>query len=34
MKNLREAVGHIVIMQMVVLAVYVDRWTAGPAKHS
>ena len=28
MKNLREAVGHIVIMQMVVLAVYVDRWTS------
>ena len=28
MKNLREAIGHIVIMQMVVLAVYVDRWTS------
>lgn len=28
MKNLREAVGHIIIIQMVVLAVYVERWSS------
>jgi hypothetical protein len=29
MKDFREAVGHILVMQLLVAAVIVDRWSAG-----
>ncbi len=29
MKDFREAMGHILVMQLLVAAVIVDRWAAG-----